>query len=120
MDNKQKKIELWGSEHAFENKAKLKIEENIKNRIKSYNKKNNTYKTFFMEQRQMYKYFVDIEFEDRIDTALPNDSEEIIDCYMKDFYEETVLSEKWKVLTDNEKLENLDNDIDKYMFRLIN
>ena len=120
MDNKQKKIELWGSEHAFENKAKLKIEENIKNRIKSYNKKKNTYKTFFMEQRQMYKYFVDIEFEDRIDTALPNDSEEIIDCYMKDFYEETVLSEKWKVLTDNEKLENLDNDIDKYMFRLIN
>ena len=63
----------------------------------------------------MYKYFVDKEFENIIDAALPNNSEEIVDCYMKDFYEETVLSEEWKVLTDNEKLEKLDNDIDDYI-----
>ena len=115
IDNKTKKLEKWGSEHAFENDAKLKIENNIKNRIKSYNEKNNTYKTDFMEQRHMYKYFVDKEFENIIDAALPNNSEEIVDCYMKDFYEETVLSEEWKVLTDNEKLEKLDNDIDDYI-----
>ena len=35
-------------------------------------------------------------------------------CYMRDFYDEAVLSPRWCKLTDEQKSKILDNDLDQY------
>jgi hypothetical protein len=41
-------------------------------------------------------------------------------CYMKDFYEETTLSEEWLSKTDSDKREILDKQLDEYKNKNIN
>ena len=50
------------------------------------------------------------EYEDN-----PMCKEEEIPCHMKDFYEETTLSDEWLKKSDTEKKKILDDEIDNYM-----
>jgi hypothetical protein len=115
LNNTSKKLELWGSECSFENGAKENIENKIKNRIQSYNAKKNKSLTYFCEERESNYHVLMKKYEKEINSALPNDSEDVTNCYMKDFYDETILSEEWNILSDNEKRETLDKDIIDYM-----
>ena len=36
-------------------------------------------------------------------------------CYMKDFYDESLMSPRWCTLTDKEKQSRLDRELDEYM-----
>lgn len=61
------------------------------------------------------------DYEDSDDDSLfeyednPVCKEEEIPCYMKDFYEETTLSDDWLKKSDTEKKKILDDEIDNYM-----
>ena len=44
-----------------------------------------------------------------------SDDEEEIDDSMRDFYEETTLSPRWLALSEEEKRERLDKELDEYM-----
>ena len=61
------------------------------------------------------------DYEDSDDDSLfeyednPVYKDEEISCYMKDFYEETTLSDDWLKKSDTEKKNILDEDIDNYM-----
>ena len=43
-----------------------------------------------------------------------NDNDSLIPEYMVDFYNETILSNEWKLLTHNEKQKKLDYDLENY------
>lgn len=44
-----------------------------------------------------------------------SDNEEEVDGPMRDFYEETTLSPEWLALSEEEKRERLDKELDEYM-----
>ena len=113
LDNAAKKLELWGSYEAFSNGTLKRIEKNIQNRIKSYNAKKRTYD--FREERAYCYDSVMKTFKDVIDQALPNEENDELECYLKDFYEETILTDDWKALNNTQKLEYLNNDLNVYM-----
>ena len=60
--------------------------------------------------------YEDSEYEDSdSDSFFEYEKEKETPCYMKDFYEETTLSDEWLKKSDTEKKKTLDRDIDNYM-----
>jgi len=51
----------------------------------------------------------EVESDDEDDEGIPDD--------MRDFYEESTQTEKWKALTDSEKKNILDDELDEYMYK---
>ena len=54
-------------------------------------------------------------FSDNEEDDVEEEEEEEIDDPMRDFYEETTLSPEWLALSEEEKRERLDKELDEYM-----